>query len=417
MLTAGIVDRLKSNITKSRLLYTIGLMTFFYALYEGMVSYIVPILITQHGFTNSQMGMIIASSSVAGAIFDFILSKYLTNTHYRRLFLIFFLLCFLYPAMLWFSKSAIMFLLAMFIWGIYFDLNKFAMYDFVSRKSSPQEFSSSFSLIGLFRSLGILLGPLIIGFVVTGHKIDFFPFLIIFLFLSTAFLIYSLYVRSYSSDKEINSGNYKSHNVLLELKIWKTIGTTLLPVLLFNLTLLITDATFWTLGPLFSSSIPNAQNFGGLFIFAYCLPTFFTSWFVGSVNKKIGKKKTAFFGFLLFNLFLFPISFISSPLLIILMVFCASIFISFCMPSLDGTYADYIHESHKYQREIQGLGDFSANIGYVIGPLTAGLISDQIGIKPCFSVLAAFNILLVLILLFITPKNIKVTVPPQVLKI
>ncbi|HEX8923444.1 MAG TPA: hypothetical protein VF828_01780, partial [Patescibacteria group bacterium] len=47
-----------------RLLYLVALLVFFWAFFDGMLSYLVPVLITQRGYSNTQMGFIFAFSSV-----------------------------------------------------------------------------------------------------------------------------------------------------------------------------------------------------------------------------------------------------------------------------------------------------------------------------------------------------------------
>jgi hypothetical protein len=47
-------------------------------------------------------------------------------------------------------------------------------------------------------------------------------------------------------------------------------------------------------------------------------------------------------------------------------------FSSFVQPSLLGN-ADYISESKTVEKEIQGLNDLFYNIGWVLGPILAGL--------------------------------------------
>ena len=144
---------------------------------------------------------------------------------------------------------------------------------------------------------------------------------------------------------------------------------------------------------------------------AYSLPVLIVYWWVNSITNKFGKKRTAYISFLLGSLFLIPICFIKEPFIIIALVFMSSFFGSLAWPAIDGAYADYISESAHYEKEIEGLTDFTCNIGYIIGPIFAGLMADQVGNQNVFAILGIFNIFMVLILLLITPKHIKVIVP------
>lgn len=396
----------------TRLISTAALMLFFYALFDGLLAYILPLKITNLGFSNSQMGLIIGSSSIFGFIFDFILASILTNTNYRRLFLAVFCLTFTYPLVLWSSNGIPLFMLSMAIWGLYADLNNYAVYDFVSRNSHLTDNCQKFGIISVFKSLGYLIAPILAGLLVS-RAIDFFPFSLALSFVIISLIFYILLIQ-FSPRKNSPGYNYHPHyrhyNILTEFSLLAKIGKILLPVLLFSTTIYIFDAVFWTIGPIFSKSFTFINDFGGFFMTAYTLPILFIGWLVNPIVNKFGKKRTAFISFLLGALFLLPIGLISNPFIILLLVFISSIFNSFAWPAINGAYADYISESHLYSKEIESLSDIAYNIGYVVGPIMAGITADLVGIHNLFSVLAIFNIFAVLILLSTTPRHIKVII-------
>jgi MFS family permease len=76
------------------------------------------------------------------------------------------------------------------------------------------------------------------------------------------------------------------------------------------------------------------------------------------------------------------------------------------LPAINAAYADYISEAPQVEGEIEGLEDFAFNIGYVVGPISAGVLADILGMKGAFSILGAFGAALAFILLVVTPKNI-----------
>ena len=73
-----------------RPLYAMAFMILLFAVFDGMTSYITPLLITEKGISKTAMGFILGSSSLAGALFDFFLAKVLKNPHFRRVFLMMF---------------------------------------------------------------------------------------------------------------------------------------------------------------------------------------------------------------------------------------------------------------------------------------------------------------------------------------
>ncbi|MCX6779347.1 MAG: hypothetical protein NTU97_03900, partial [Candidatus Magasanikbacteria bacterium] len=80
--------RLKS--LEERPIILVSIMGFFWTIFDGMLSFAAPIVMTRSGLTESTMGLILGSSSVAGIIFDFCLCRVLKNTSFRRMFLFMF---------------------------------------------------------------------------------------------------------------------------------------------------------------------------------------------------------------------------------------------------------------------------------------------------------------------------------------
>jgi len=390
-------------------LHAVSLMLLFFALFDGIVSYLTPLIITQAGFSNTMLGIIIGSSSVAGALFDIYLSKYLKSTHFRRMYLLMFIFCFLYPLLLWNAKTIWLYLIAMAIWGFYHDLKTFGNFDFVGRKIKPKEHASSFGIMWVFKQVGYILSPIIAGFVI-GNLIDLRPIFLMYFYLFTAFIFYLLlvFITRKNQLDYIKVNIHKPLSFLLEIHLWKRIGKLLLPVLILTTLLNIVDSFFWTLGPLIAQKMDIIKPFNGLFIAAYTLPTILVGWFVGSITNKLGKKRTAYITFLMGSATLGLFAFVQTPLLLIIIIFTSSIFMSISWPAINGAYADYISESSKVEKEIEALENFSGNAGYVIGPIIAGILSDHIGYGHAFTLLGFTCAAITIILLKITPKKIKI---------
>ncbi len=356
------------------------------------------------------MGLIIALSNIFGAIFDFLLAKFITNTSYRRLFLVVYALCFIYPLLIWSSKTLPLFIFSMAVWGLYGDLSSYATFDFVSRRSRPKEHCKSFGVIGIFRSLGYLMAPIVVG-IITLEAVTFMPYSVAILAVFMALFFY-VWLVSLSPKKDSHlydhKAKYRHFNFFAEYKILQKVAKVLLPVLFFNVSLNIFDSMFWTIGPIFSESFIGFKNFGWLFMSAYTLPVLVINWFINPIVLKFGKKKTAFVSFFIGGLILLPICLVTNPVAIIILVFISSLANSIAWPALAGAYADYISESRSYQKEIESLTDFTYNIGFIIGPILGGVLADLVGIKNTFSVLATYSMIIVIILLMVTPKHINV---------
>lgn len=392
------------------MVYLVALMAFFWTVFDLILSYIAPILITQRGYTNSQMGMIIAFSSISGATLDFFLARFLHSTNYLKTFFLVLLISFIFPFVLWYSNHIFIYLLAMAIWGLYYDLYTFASFDFVSRNAiDHNQHARDFGIIELFRSLGGLVAPiittiLIADLIIFGHLMWPLLFLVIAFGFYTLLLSNSPLHHFHATDR-----HHKSVSILTEVFRWNVLGRKLLPVLLFMISIYIFDATFWTVGPLFSESFPLFKHFSGYLMVFYSLPSMLTAWKVESLTRRFGKKRTAYISFLLANIFLIPIGFVSSPYIVLFLVFLSATATSITWPSIEAAFADYTSEAGKLHTEVEGITDITSNIGYIIGPIFAGVFSEKISISWSFGALGVVNVLIILFLLSITPKHINVS--------
>lgn len=70
-----------------RSLWVTSVMLMFFALFDGINGYAVPLLLLQNGISKSATGLIMSASSAAGAAFDLILMRFIKRTNYRRIYL------------------------------------------------------------------------------------------------------------------------------------------------------------------------------------------------------------------------------------------------------------------------------------------------------------------------------------------
>lgn len=389
-------------------LYLLASIFLFWAVFDGITTYITPLVLTEKGLSKTAMGLIYSSSSVFGAILDFFMCKLFKNASWRRSFLAMFLFSGLYLLALASAKTVWFYLVAMLLWGIYYDLKSFGSFDFVARFTRLSEHSSSFGVLSVFQASGYLLAPLLAGALIT-KTVGMAPFVAAGIFLAVAFLLLiSLITREKSYQQEPLQNQYRYRGIFHEIKLWRRLDKVLLPVLILIGTLNIVDSFFWTVGPLLAESFDNFHQFAGLFMVAYELPTLLIGWFVGSVTRRWGKKKISFIALLAGSLVLMPLGYLRSPIIMILVVFISSLLMSFSWPALKAAFADYIAETGKYEKEIEGLEDLYTNLGYVIGPVLAGFLADQLGNAQAFSVLGGLGVVIAVYLMKITPKHINV---------
>jgi MFS family permease len=394
---------------KHKFLYSTSLMLFFWSIFDGIITYVTPLVITESGYSNTIMGIIIGSSSIAGALFDFLLSKYLQTSSWRRLYLIMFAVCFVYPLILWQSKIIFIYLIAMALWGLYYDLLSFGNFDFVSREMQTDENASSFGVMGVFKSAGYLLAPLIVGLVIA-EFVDWKPFVLAWIFLIIAFIIFiGFYLQGKKRGvKQERLPRYRPKGFLVEINLWKKIGKILLPFLSFTMLMSMHDSFFWTIGPILSQTFVDFKPLDGLFLTAFSLPPLIVGWFVDKFQNFLGDKAN-FKSYIISSIFLISFAFFRNPLVLLFIILISSTFSTFTWAIEQGMYADRIEDAFNREKEIAGLVDFSVNLGYIFGPILAGFLSDKVGYFNTFALLGIFGLLVTLILSKISPRKIVLT--------
>ncbi len=401
----------QSPKTSLKLLYNAAIMLFFWSIFDAIMSYMVPIAITEKGFSQTTMGLIYASSSVFGAIFDFILCKVLKTTHFRRVFLLLHITCLFFPILMGVASGALIFIAAMGVWGLYYDVMKFGTFDFVTRRSDHTDHAPSFGVFSIFKSLGYFVGPLVAGYLVLGTS-KTLPYVAALIFLGISFIMYLALIRNDKNSVKILPDRTEENSLptVAELKLWGKISKILVPILVTFVLLNMIDAFFWTVGPLFSESVPGFDKFGGAFLSVYSITSLLAGWFIGNTARKFGKKRTAFVSLLLGSPLIFSIGLLTSPILILLVEFAGGFIVSFAWPAINAACADYLEEAEKYSKEIDGVTDFFSNIGYVIGPAFAGFVSQTFGSRSAFLVLGVMIAVFSIFLLIFTPKHINIVI-------
>lgn len=402
--------RFRNHSTSHKYLYSLAVMLFFWAIFDGIMAYLTPLIIVQSGYSKTAMGFIISTSSMAGAFFDFVLSSFMHNSNFRRIYLVMFGFCLAFPIFLFSSHLIAFYVLAMVVWGLYWDLATFGNYDFVGRYSPKIEHAASFGVIDIFRMLGGIIAPILAGLIVL-EKVGWPAFVLATIFLGISFCCYFALLKSVkgkTQNEEFRSKRVVHVNVLKELFVWERVGKMILPVMFFILIINIYDAFFWTIGPIFSESLKTIHPFGGLFMTFYFLPSMITGWFVGRFTVKHGKRKIAIVSFLTGSLVLSMISVFSNPIFVVFIVLVSSFLSAMAWPSLKGMFVDFISQSVNLEGEIEGLADFSGNLGYIIGPILAGVLADRLGNSMTFTVLGVGGVIAALSFSKLMPKRVRV---------
>ncbi|MBN2734120.1 MAG: MFS transporter [Methanomicrobiaceae archaeon] len=406
MILKSFIGKLYSVWSKNSIINLFCMMILFFMLYDVIITYAVPLIVTEQGYSKTLLGIIFSTAAISGAFFDFVIYKIFKKAFYRTLFIFMFLVCVIYVFFIWSAHSFFVFVAAMAMWGFYYDLQSFGTLDLFSRYVPKKDLSSRFGVLQIFQASGCLLAPLIAGFLII-DTVGWEPFVTALVFLSVSAFFFLLLLREAAGKQQFIPSDeiHTTKTLAEEFGLWRIVGSMLFPLLLLISVSTVFDAFFITIGPIVAENLP-LEPFDGLFMVAFFAPPLIIGGLIGSVTKIFGEKKTALIGLFIGSSILTTISFIESPLIIILIVFISTCFTCMLTPVSNSISAHCIQETPKFEKEVQELSDFFFNIGYIIGPVFAGIIADTFGEIKTFSVLGGIGIIFAIILFVIMPEKL-----------
>lgn len=399
-------SRLRQFATSNRALGPLSGMIMFWGIFDGILIYAAPLTFSQAGMNNSEIGFVLGSSSLFGAIFDLVLSRVIKRPDYRKLYLAFFIACACVPLILWQATTVPFFLLVMLLWGLYFDFVNFGNLDFVSKNAHRDNHTLYFSVIQSFKSLGYIVAPVVAGIAIASTT-NSSLFILMWITLAIAFLFFIWLVKSTRPRIPLDLGE-QEETLRDEIGVWIKLLRRIWSPLIFTLLFCVYDAFFFTIGPLLAESYTEIAPFNGLVVTVYWLPAFALTLFADKIVRRFGKRQTAYVSLFLaaFPLLLFFT--VTDPFVAMLLILLSAIFSSCCVPAIHAVYTDFIDQRHELEEDIEGIGDFMTNLGYVFGPILAGIIADKLGFTATFSFLAVLLIICLAILIKLTPKHISI---------
>ena len=351
------------------------------------------------------MGAIISFQSVVGFAADLIFPRVLKSIRVRRL--VFWAI--LISGLTSFSLSAgavrpfvAIFIVTMALWGIYYELVNFANYQFMGTVVPLQMRAAAWGFVGIFLNTAYFLGPFIASVLLT-HGILITQGTVI-IFLVTAFVVLTLTKNMHDSPTSVD---FHDLNPLVEFKHWFTLSEAIWPVLIISLVLGFIDSTFWTVGAVWTEKLTKINPWGVWFLPLYLLPSIcigipLSNWNISSGKKKLAEK---FLG--LAGIIFIAISVSGSVPWQLAVVCLGSSALAICYPMLGGVYSDIISRMGGEKKDMIGLTSSVTNLSYIIWPVFAGLIASKVGERLTFSYLGVGVLVVAAILIFITPKKLK----------
>ncbi|OGD54120.1 hypothetical protein A3J78_02475 [Candidatus Beckwithbacteria bacterium RBG_13_35_6] len=366
----------------------------FWSIADGIASFALPIYMEQSLKNLSLVGLIFGCSSVFGLITAFILGSEQKGKTFKPYFYLSAFLaigCFLLATI---AKSWQGFLIIMILWGIYYESMNFCWIDFLGRFSRKWEHANVSGVLEMFSFLGYLLAPLITGFIVL---IDRVPMTTSIFFMLIALLTFLIWFGKKRVDQDPPVRKLKLGQ---EFKLWYKVAKkgfwVLLAMLLYTI---FWCSLIWSMGP-----IMLINQFGpksAYIMSCFLIPGVFLQGYTGHLADKKGKRKFLILGLILAGLFMSLFSLSNNFVYKIIMALASAVGVAFVWPAADGLFADLVDRYKEEEEEVAGIRGVAHNLGYIIGPILAGLLGSLLGLPATFFLYGIFLVFSAVIMKFI----------------
>lgn len=385
-------------------LFMYSTIIFLICLGDAIMSYFSPVYIQSKVENTFYMGAIISFSSIVGLISDSVLCTYFKGKKYH-----FFLSGAIAGAIafpltfLLFGKWIAALLLAMAVWGVYFEFMLFANFFAIQNFVSQQNHAFGWGVLKTFQAVSYAVGPLI-----ASALLDFsitYTLIAVSLIQALALISFFFFYREHRP-RMISQNMEEKRGFRHQLLVWRLLLPKIWPIVLFELVLTLVDAAFWNVGSVLAESWQGQHHLGGLLLTVYMIPSLFMGVFAGVASKPYGKKRAAFISGLLGGLILAVAGIVNNITIFVGMVFISSILTALTVPEVLGTIEDYVERLGKNSSELVGLENSTISAAYIIGPIAAGGIAALIGNQQTFTVMGSLLFIVSLVSLFIVPRKI-----------
>lgn len=385
---------------------------FFITLADSILSFIYPIISSDTLNSNTTMGLLMASSSIAGLISDFIFPQIFKYKTWKFFLIATILLALTFPISLHLGKEFMLvsaFLYGAIIWGIYFEFLMFAQQLFVVNEEKKTEFSKDWGLLALSWQLTAIIGPVIGSSLLLGGILNTSISIIFFQVIS---LIAALFIVGFLKEKKVtfsHNRDYKSNiNVLTEIKYWGILITKVWPTITVGITITAINATFWTIGGIFGEKVFGESGMGWIIVSVFFLPMIIGSLIITKLKPSNFKKRISQTALIFGSIILCFIGLTDNhPIILILVLIISGIILSFVQPLNDAVYSDLLERLGEHKSHLLGISRANSSVAYIIAPLIVGVLSDSIGYGKTFSIIAIFALIIGLVTIIFSPRKIK----------
>ncbi len=401
-------------LPQSNKLSLLLISSLFLFLGDAILSYLFPVLVEQTVLSFTLVGIIMATSSTAGLIFDLIFPIFFPSLSWRTNHAIGVVLGLLFPITLFLGRDLnqpILFVISAICWGVYYEFLGFARQEAIVEIDKEKNFTKTWGIMYSFLSFCAFVGPIVASITLSADQVVARAVVFILYFIS---IIFALVLLRIPDDKNltINRESKFLHvlSFVSEIKYWAVIESKTYPMLLVLIFLTIVNSFFWTFGGLFGEAEFGGMGLGWILIVSYTLPELLFSFGFSRMIIKKRKKVLSFAFLILAGLTVVPLIVIHNNFLLLIVVSVFSGFGAVSAILMRAVFSDLESRAKEFDVHIEAIYQSTHSVGYIIGPLLAGLLVQTFGFYTTFIIFGFISIILGSFLLLVTPQKLKLPI-------
>lgn len=385
---------------------TIGLIL----IVESMMAYYFPIVLNENLNSNLLTGLLIGGANLAALTCDFLIPKFFKNYSWRFLIVVAILIQMLYPLNIHiglFYSFSFIFIIAAIFWNIYFEFFAFARHNYIVTTEKKENYSKAWSIITIFVNFAAITGP-ILGSHLLSLQIFDRQILISSIQISVLILTALLIFISPKREGE-NQLQTMRIDFLKEINIYEVLYTRIFPVVLLGMMVSMINSSVLTVGGILGEKLFGAIKLDWLIVFIFSIPSIIASFVLIRLKLVHRKKRISQILLLIAAISLISMYFAqSNSILILILFFLCSTGISAAWILNESVFSELSKRSDGNELYTNGLERIDDSLGFLIGPILIGFLSDKFGYFSAFSILGIISLCLAIFLIIITPRKLRV---------
>ncbi len=371
-------SRLQPQIRAQKQLLLFSIVILLFCSFIGAVITVHPLYLEQFVEHPALVGLIAAISSFAGLTFSLPIGTLSDREGRKPMLIVSFGLVSVVLLAFFINTRLYPLILLQIAFGV-FMAPIWVVGEAFIKDISPTERRGEFrSFFGTFANAGLLIGPLIGGFLAGAFGIRS-PYLF-----AAILLVVPLNLILVFGMKDGHSNTNKNQAVMDFLPVLKEFlqQRELKLLALCTVSLYFWYAARWIFGPLFLHDLGYSPYIIGVWLAVSVLPFLLFQIPIGKLSDKIGKSRIMCLGFLISAVSLIPLGFMSSISSLLATIFIVSIGTAFIEPLIEARVTDIVPKER--YGAYSGIFEFTKTLGLTLGPVGSAIFVYSFGISYSF---------------------------------